>query len=149
VGAAQWIYGPRDRNTIPRVVARCRGPARIVGDGSNRSTSSRRRLAGTSPANHPGGAAGVYLSSEGAVSQRELIDARPTAWGCPATRTVPFRLAFAARSFRSWSALGAAPAPTLTRYAVALIGGRPLQYRAGPRNWAGRRASTPGRHPIV
>jgi nucleoside-diphosphate-sugar epimerase len=130
-----WIYGSRDRNTIPRVVAALReGRARIVGDGSNRLNivhAADVAEGAIRAASHPGAVGRAYnLSSEGAVSQRELIDATTDRLGLPRlTRTVRFRLAFTAAFFAELVGrlAGRRRPPTLTRYAVALIG-RPTCY---------------------
>lgn len=130
-----WIYGPRDRNTIPRVVAALReGRAMIVGDGSNRLNivhAADVADGAVRAATHPGAAGRAYnLSSEGAVTQRELLDTATDHLGLPRiTRRVPFRLAYTAAFFAELfgRAVGRKRPPTLTRYAVALIG-RPTRY---------------------
>jgi nucleoside-diphosphate-sugar epimerase len=130
-----WTYGPRDRNTLPRVLAALRaGRARLVGRGDNRLNilaASDVADGAIRAANHPGAAGQAYnLSSEGAISQRELLGAL-TGWlGLPPVRKhVPYGLAFLGGFLaEAWGrALRRRAPPTLTRYAVALIG-RPTRF---------------------
>jgi nucleoside-diphosphate-sugar epimerase len=125
-----WTYGPRDRNTLPRVLrALDAGGLRVVGRGDNllnivhaADVAEGAILA----ANHPDAVGQAYnLGSEGEITQRDFYDLltglmrRP-----PVTRRVPFRLAFwggfAAEALGR--ALRRREPPHLTRYAVALIG---------------------------
>jgi nucleoside-diphosphate-sugar epimerase len=125
-----WMFGPRDRQGLPRLVQALRGgwvslldsgdnPLNIlyaadVADGAIRA------------ANHPGARGQVYnLSGTGTVTQRQFLDALTAALDLPpVTRRVPYRLAYwggfcgevIARALR-WQR-----APFVSRYSVALIG---------------------------
>jgi nucleoside-diphosphate-sugar epimerase len=130
-----WIYGPRDRVTIPRVVAALRsGRASIIGDGENQlniiyagDVAEGAILA----ANHPGAVGQAYhLSSAGEVTQRALCGALTAALGLPPiTRQVPFRLAFwSAFALEAFGRILRQPRPpTITRYAISLLG-RPTRF---------------------
>jgi nucleoside-diphosphate-sugar epimerase len=130
-----WIYGPRDRNSIPRVLRALEsGSVKIVGDGTNKlnivyaeDVAEGAVLAATSPL----AVCRAYnLSSSGEVTQRELLDALTDHLKLPRIqRSVPFSLAFAGGFLMEMlgRALGWKQPPQLTRYAVALIG-RPTSY---------------------
>jgi nucleoside-diphosphate-sugar epimerase len=125
-----WMFGPRDRNSLPRVLSAVReGRAVLVGSGHNRlnivhagDVADGVLLAADSPAAiHEA----YNLSSEGAVSQREFLNALTDALGLPRIeRRVPFGMAFTAGFLAELAGrvLGRSRPPTLTRYAVALIG---------------------------
>lgn len=125
-----WTYGPRDRNTIPRVVDAIRtGRARIVGRGDNllnivyaADVAEGAILA----ANHPeAGGQAFNLSSEGEVTQRQLVDALTTALDVPpVTWRIPLSLAIAAATVSEFFArlMQSPKPPTLTRRAIYLIG---------------------------
>ncbi|MFQ3592212.1 MAG: NAD-dependent epimerase/dehydratase family protein [Gemmataceae bacterium] len=131
-----WFYGPRDRNSFPRVVKAMRaGHVRIIGDGNNRlnilyvqDIADAVIRAGTTPA-----AAGrIYnLSSRGEVTQKEFLDALARVLGLPLVRQqISYSLAFTyAFLGEAWGRLrGHREPPAVTRYAVALVG-RPTSYR--------------------
>jgi nucleoside-diphosphate-sugar epimerase len=125
-----WMLGPHDRQGLPRLVQALRGgwvslldsgdnPLNIldaadVADGAIRA------------ANHPEAGGQVYnLSSDGAITQRQFLDALTSALGLPpVTRRVPYRVAYwggfcgelIARALR-WGR-----APYVSRYSVALLG---------------------------
>ena len=125
-----WIYGPRDRNSFPRVIEALRaGRAVIIGRGDNRlniihaaDVAEGMIRAGC----HPDAVGQAYnLSSEGAISQREFLDALTGLLGLPPVRWhVPFSVAFAAAFLCELPGrlVGLRKPPVFTRYAVALIG---------------------------
>jgi nucleoside-diphosphate-sugar epimerase len=125
-----WMYGPRDRNSLPRVVTAIRrGRARVVGDGSNRLNIVYAPDVADGvlrAAAQPGAVGRAYnLSSEGDVTQREFLDALTKQLGLPrVVRRVSYPQAFAFGLFVE--ALGRVlrwdRPPPITRYAVALIG---------------------------
>jgi nucleoside-diphosphate-sugar epimerase len=125
-----WIYGPRDRNSMPRVIRALRnGQASIVGRGDNRLNLIHAADAADGvirAANHPGAVGQAYnLASEGALSQREYIDLLTQALGLPSVRLhVPFFVAFAGGFLCELigRAIRLPRPPRITRYAVALIG---------------------------
>jgi nucleoside-diphosphate-sugar epimerase len=130
-----WTYGTRDRNSLPRVVAALRaGRVRLIGRGDNRLNvvyAADVADGAIRAANHPGAVGQAYnLSSEGAISQSELVDALTDLLGLPRVRRhVPYALAFAGGFVaEAWGrALRRRQPPTLTRYAVALVG-RPTRF---------------------
>jgi nucleoside-diphosphate-sugar epimerase len=125
-----WIFGPRDRTTLPRVLKALEaGRVAQIGPGDNllnivyaADVAEGAILA----ANHPGAVGRAYnLSSAGEITQRAFLDLLTEALGKPpVTRRVPYRLAFwsafAAEAFAR--ALHRRQPPYMTRYAVALIG---------------------------
>jgi nucleoside-diphosphate-sugar epimerase len=130
-----WIYGPRDRNSIPRVLrAMESGSVKIVGDGNNglnivyaADVAEGAVLAAASPV-----AVGraYNLSSAGEVTQRRFLDELCDLLKLPRiTSSVPFGWAFLAGFWMELlgRVLGWTEPPQLTRYAVALVG-RPTAY---------------------
>lgn len=130
-----WIYGPRDRVTIPRVVPALRARrVPIIGNGDNllnlifaEDVARGCILA----ANHPGAVGQAYnLSSRGELTQKEMLNTLTDALELPRiTRHVPFflvkRVAFMQELIARM--LGKQKPPTITRRAVYLIG-RPTQF---------------------
>lgn len=130
-----WIYGPRDRVTIPRVVPAIeqqRVP--IIGDGTNLlniifgGDVARGCILA---AEHPGAVSQAYnLCSEGEVTQRDLLDALTDALHVPrVTKRVPYAAAIRFAWLKeAWARLIHSPKPpTITRRAIYLIG-RPTMY---------------------
>jgi nucleoside-diphosphate-sugar epimerase len=125
-----WIYGPRDRTSLPRVLkALGQGRAAIVGRGDNRLNiiyAADVADGAIRAANNPGAVGRAYnLSSEGELTQREFLDLLTASLGRRRVRWhVPYRLAF----FGGFLAEFIAPAirmrrpPHFTRYVVALLG---------------------------
>lgn len=125
-----WIYGPRDRVTIPRVVrALLEKRVPIIGDGSNLLNliyAGDVARGAILAAQNPGAVGQAYnLCSTGEITQRDLLDALTDALGLPRiTRRVPYGLAirFAlVKEFVSWLTRRPNP-PTITRRAIYLIG---------------------------
>jgi nucleoside-diphosphate-sugar epimerase len=130
-----WIYGPRDRNSLPRLMAAFRaGRVTLIGSGDNllnvvfaADVAEGAILA----ANHPEAGGRAYnLCSEGEVTQRQFLDALTGALGqAPVRRRLPFWLAHAG-GFVS-EVIGRAiflkRPPHITRYAVGLVG-RPTRF---------------------
>jgi nucleoside-diphosphate-sugar epimerase len=130
-----WIYGPRDRTTLPRIVKALRaGRVSLIGSGDNflnliyvGNVAEGAILA----ANHPGARGRAYnLGSEGELTQRQFLDALTDHFGLPRTRSeIPFRLAF----WVGWlseligHAIRIQRPPHITRYVVSLVG-RPTRY---------------------
>jgi nucleoside-diphosphate-sugar epimerase len=128
-----WMYGPRDRTSLPRVIAAVEaGRAAVLGRGDNllnlvyaADVAEGAVLAADSPVAR---GRAYHLSSEGDVAQRDLLDLLTDALGRPRVRwRWPYPLAFAAGF---WSEAFA----RLTRQS------RPSTATAW-RCWAGRRAS--------
>ena len=125
-----WIYGPRDRTTLPRVL-RAIGAGRValVGRGDNLLNivyAADVADGAIRAANHDGAVGRAYnLSSGGEVTQRQFLDMLTDALGRPRVRMrFPYRLAYWGGLFAE--AVGRAirlrRPPHFTRYAVALIG---------------------------
>ena len=130
-----WLYGPRDRATLPRVLrALAARRVVVVGRGDNLLNiiyAGDVAEGAIRAANHPDAVGRAYnLSSEGEVTQRDFMDMMCAALGAPPVRRrVPFRLVFLAGLFMeaAYRALRSRRPPHLTRYAVALIA-RPTRF---------------------
>ncbi len=130
-----WIYGPRDRTSLPRLMKTLRaGRVTLIGGGDNLLNvvyAADVAEGAVLAANHPAAGGRAYnLSSEGELTQREFLDALTDALGLPRVRRrVPFRLAYAG-GFLS-EVIGRAiflkRPPHITRYAVGLVG-RPTRF---------------------
>jgi nucleoside-diphosphate-sugar epimerase len=130
-----WIYGPRDRVTIPRVVpALLERRVPIIGPGNNLLNiiyAGDVAAGAIRAANHVGAVRQAYnLCSEGEITQKDLVDALTDALGLPRLeRHMPYflamRYAFLCELFAR--ALRRKRPPTITRFAIYLIG-RPTQY---------------------
>ncbi len=130
-----WIYGPRDRVTIPRVIpALLEKRAPMIGDGSNflniifGADVARGCILA---ADHPAAVNQAYnLCSEGEITQADLLNTLTDALGLPRiTKKVPYAVAIRFAWFQeAWAKLIRRPKPpTITRRAVYLIG-RPTMY---------------------
>ena len=124
-----WVYGPRDRASMPRVIAALRaGRVPIVGPGTNPlnalyagDVAEGAILAATNPQTR---GQAYNLSSAGEVTQVELLNTLTDALGLPRIRRrVPFSLVFRlAFLVEAWGRLLRRPTPpTLTRKAVCLV----------------------------
>jgi len=124
-----WIYGPRDRHTLPRLLkALDAGRVRLIGQGDsllNIIYAGDVADGAIRAANSPAAVGRAYnLSSAGEISQRQLLDLFTTALGKPPiTRRIPLRVAF-------WGGLLSEVIgrlirmkrpPHITRYAVGLV----------------------------
>jgi len=130
-----WLYGPRDRVTIPRVIPALLGKrVPIIGSGENylniiyAADVARGTILA---ANHPNAIGQAYnLCSEGEVKQVDLINALTDALSLPrVTKHVPYgiaiRWAFVLECAKRM--VFAKKPPTITRRAIYLIG-RSTQY---------------------
>jgi nucleoside-diphosphate-sugar epimerase len=130
-----WIYGPRDRTSLPRVLKALEaGRAAVVGRGDNLLNiiyAADVADGAVRAAAHPGARGRAYhLSSEGEVSQRQFLDLLTDALGRPrVARRWPYWIAF-------WTGFAAEVVgktlrqrrpPHFTRYAVAVLG-RPTRF---------------------
>jgi nucleoside-diphosphate-sugar epimerase len=130
-----WIYGPRDRTSLPRLMAAFRaGRVTLIGSGDNLLNvvyAADVAEGAVLAANHPEAGGRAYnLCSEGEVTQRQFLDALTEVLGQPPVRRrVPFWLAYAG-GFLS-EVIGRAiflkRPPHITRYAVGLVG-RPTRF---------------------
>jgi nucleoside-diphosphate-sugar epimerase len=124
-----WVYGPRDRTTMPRVIEALRaGRVPILGSGRNAlnvlyagDVAEGAILA----ANHPQARGQAYnLSSTGEITQVDLLNTLTDALGLPRIRRhLPvFLVMRAAFLMELWGRLlRRRQPPTLTRKAVSLI----------------------------
>ena len=125
-----WIYGPRDRATLGRLIRMIRtGKAKLLGDGTNRLNlvyAGNVAEACVLAADHERSIGEVYnCSNDGVITQAGYFNAIAEALGCPpVTRRVPYRLAYSVgfllecigHLFRFKNP------PMVTRYAVWLSG---------------------------
>ncbi|HZT80349.1 MAG TPA: NAD-dependent epimerase/dehydratase family protein [Gemmataceae bacterium] len=148
-----WIYGPRDRNSLPRVFKALRaGRVSLIGTGDNLLNivhAADVAEGAVRAANHPGARGEAYnLSSEGEITQRELLDTLTDLLGMPrVTRGYPFRMAFAIGFLSEviGHLIRIRRPPHITRYAVSLIG-RPTRFStAKAREQLGWRPQVPVR----
>jgi nucleoside-diphosphate-sugar epimerase len=125
-----WIYGPRDRNSMPRVLkALDAGRAAMIGRGDNllnivyaADVADGAVRAATSDV---GRRRAYNLASEGAITQKAFLDALTDALGKPRVRyRFPYWLAFTGGFLAECvgRAIRLGRPPHFTRYAVALIG---------------------------
>jgi nucleoside-diphosphate-sugar epimerase len=124
-----WIFGPRDRNALPRVLAALQARrVSIIGKGDNllNIVYAGDVAEGTiRAAEHPGAVGRAYnLTSEGAITQRGFLDALTAALRLPPIRyRFPLWLAFAGGFLSELigKAIRLRRPPHFTRYAMALI----------------------------
>lgn len=127
-----WIYGPRDRTTIARLVNLIRnGNAKILGKGDNRlnvvyaGNIAEAAMKAASMDEAIGEA--FNISNDGEITQQQYFDLLAKAIGAaPVTRHVPYRVAyFGGFMCELWGHLvGQKKPPFITRYAVWLMGRR-------------------------
>ena len=125
-----WIYGPRDRVTIPRVVtALLERRVPIIGTGDNLLNivyAGDVAAGALAAARSDMGVGQAYnLCSTGEITQRDLLNALTDELGLPRiTRRVPYGLAknFAFIREAIARALGRQKPPPITRRAIYLIG---------------------------
>jgi nucleoside-diphosphate-sugar epimerase len=124
-----WVYGPRDRVTMPRVIEALRqGRVPIIGRGDNFLNivyAGDVAEAAILAAEDPAAAGQAYnVSSEGEVTQTQLLGALTDALGLgPVRRHIPFAAASGwAFLLEAWGRLlRRRRPPTITRKAVSLI----------------------------
>jgi len=127
-----WLYGERDRASMPRLIRAIRaGKAKLIGDGGNRLnlTYAGNEADGCILAANAEKAAGqaYNLCNDGAITQAEYLNKIASLIGAePVTRKVPYRLAYAAAFLMECfgHAVRRKTPPLVTRYSVWLIGRR-------------------------
>ena len=125
-----WLYGPRDRATIARLVALIRdGKAKLLGSGDNRlnvvyagNVAEACILAADSPA-----AVGqaYNCSNDGELTQRQYFNLIASAIEAPlVTRRIPFKVAYSVAFLLECAGhlFRLKQPPLITRYAVWLMG---------------------------
>jgi nucleoside-diphosphate-sugar epimerase len=127
-----WLYGERDRASMPRIIRNIKaGRGKIIGDGKNRlnltyagNEAEGCILAATSE----NGLGEIYnLSSDGDITLEEYFNKVAAQLGCPpVTKHVPYKVAYNAAFLMELfgHAVGKKKPPLVTRYAVWLMGRR-------------------------
>ena len=151
-----WLFGERDRTTVPRFLREFgRGRVLIVGKGDNSLSAIYAGVvadAAILAANDPGSRGEAYnITSQGRITQREFLDLFADALEVPrVTRHIPYRLAYAGGFLLEMQGrlLRRARPPRITRYGAWLLGAtsntaptRPATDSAGSPPWAIVRAS--------
>jgi nucleoside-diphosphate-sugar epimerase len=127
-----WLYGPRDRASMPRLIRAIKaGKAKLIGDGTNRLnlTYAGNEAEGCIlAATNPKALGQSYnLSCDGLITQAEYLNKIAACVGAkPVTRTVPYRVAYAAAFLMELFGhmLRSKRPPLITRYSVWLMGRR-------------------------
>jgi len=127
-----WLYGPRDRASMPRLIRAIRaGKGKLIGDGTNRlnltyagNVAEGCILAAT---NDQAVGEAYNLSSDGEITQGEYLNKIAKCLGCPpVTKKVPYGVARSAAFLMELFGhmFGRKDPPLVTRYSVWLIGRR-------------------------
>jgi nucleoside-diphosphate-sugar epimerase len=130
-----WLFGERDRTTVPRFLREFgRGRVLVVGKGDNPLSAVYAGVvadAAIQAAHDPGSRGEAYnISSQGRITQQEFLDLFADALGVPRVkRHVPYRLAFRGGFLMELQGrlLRQARPPRVTRYGAWLLG-RYLEY---------------------
>jgi nucleoside-diphosphate-sugar epimerase len=125
-----WCYGPRDRNTLPRIIKALQaGRVWLIGNGKNLLNLLNARdvaMGAILAADNPIARGQAYnLCSEGELSQEAFLDAITDALGMPHVRRhLPYTLAYSLGlvSELIGKAIFLKRPPHITRYGVALVG---------------------------
>jgi nucleoside-diphosphate-sugar epimerase len=130
-----WLFGERDRTTVPRFLREFgRGRVLVLGKGDNPLSAVYAGVvadAAILAANDPGSRGEAYnITSQGPITQQEFLDLLADALRVPrVTRHIPYRLAFAGGFLLEMRdrLLGRVRPPRVTRYGAWLLG-RYLEY---------------------
>jgi nucleoside-diphosphate-sugar epimerase len=130
-----WLFGERDRTTVPRFIREFRrGRMLIVGKGDNPLSAVYAGVvadAAILAARDPGSRGEAYnITNQGRITQREFVDLFADALGFPrVVRHVPYALAYAGGFVLEVQGrlLRRAQPPRVTRYGAWLLG-RYLEY---------------------
>ncbi|MBN2560085.1 MAG: NAD-dependent epimerase/dehydratase family protein [Phycisphaerae bacterium] len=125
-----WLYGPRDRATIARLVAMVRdGKAKLLGSGDNRLNvvhAGNVAEACILAADNPKAVGQAYnCSNDGELTQRQYFNMIAEAIGAkPVTKRVPYKTAYCAAFVLECIGhlFRLKKPPMITRYAVWLMG---------------------------
>lgn len=125
-----WLYGPRDRASMPRLIRALRaGKGKLLGDGTNRLnlTYGGNEAEGCILAATKDVAIGqnYNLSCDGVITQAEYFNKIAECIGAkPVTKKVPYAVAYKAAFLMELFGhlLGRKTPPLVTRYSVWLIG---------------------------
>ena len=127
-----WLYGERDRASMPRLIrAISTGKAKLIGDGTNRLNLT---YAGNEAdgcilaAESPKAVGQAYnLCNDGEITQAEYLNKIAASIGAkPVTKKVPYKVAYSAAFLMELFGhmVGRKSPPLVTRYSVWLIGRR-------------------------
>ena len=124
-----WIYGPRDRVILPRIVSTVRaGRARLIGSGENRLNmvhAADMADGVVRAATHPAAGGRIYnLTSDGDITQRGFYDLLCDELELPRVeRNVPRRVAdiFGFACEICGRAIGQREPPRVTRHGISLL----------------------------
>jgi nucleoside-diphosphate-sugar epimerase len=127
-----WLYGPRDRASMPRLIRAIRaGKGKLLGDGSNKLnlTYAGNEAEGCIlAASHPQAVGEAYnLSNDGDITQAQYFNKIAECIGAkPVTRKVPYKVAYNAAFLMELfgHATNRKTPPLVTRYAIWLMGRR-------------------------
>ena len=127
-----WLYGPRDRASMPRLIRAIRnGKIKLLGDGSNRLnlTYAGNEAEGCDlAATAPQAVGEIYnLSNDGEITQAGYFNKIAACLGAKAvSRKVPYKVAYNAALLMEiiGHALNRKTPPLVTRYSVWLMGRR-------------------------
>ncbi len=125
-----WLYGERDRASMPRLIRAIKGrKAKLVGDGTNRLnlTYAGNEADGCILAAEAEKAAGqaYNLCNDGAITQAEYLNKIAAQIGAePLSKKVPYKVAYKAAFIMELFGhmFGKKKPPLVTRYSVWLIG---------------------------
>jgi nucleoside-diphosphate-sugar epimerase len=125
-----WLYGPRDRRTLPSFIKALRaGRVRILGKGDNLLNliyAADVADGAIRAATAPSAIGQAYnLSSEGEMTQKELLDLLTDTIGWPRiTRSIGVRMAWLGGLFSEvvGKIIFLKRRPHITRYAVGIVG---------------------------
>lgn len=140
-----WLYGPRDRRTLPSLIKALRaGRVRILGKGDNLLNliyASDVADGAIRAATDPNAVGQAYnLSSEGEMSQKQLLDLLSDTIGWPrVTRSIGVRMAWLGGLFSEvvGKVIFLKRRPHITRYAVGIVGRTTLYSTAKAREQLG------------
>ena len=129
-----WLYGPRDRATVARMVSNIRaGKARLIGGGDNQLTltyAGNVAEAAILAADNDKAIGEAYnAASDGPITLREYFNAVAKAIGAPpVTRTIPYKVAYRVGFFLECIGhlFKLRKPPMITRYSAWLMGRRVL-----------------------
>lgn len=127
-----WLYGPRDRATLPRLIDSIRRRTlKIIGDGRNRLNvvhAGNVAEAAILAADSDRAVGEAYnCCHDGVLTQRSYFDRIADAIGePPVTKSIPYRVAYSAAFLMECfgHAFNTKNQPLVTRYAVWLMGRR-------------------------
>jgi nucleoside-diphosphate-sugar epimerase len=125
-----WLYGPRDRASMPRLIRAIRaGKSKLIGDGSNRLnlTYAGNEAEGCilAATKDEGLGESYNLSCDGVITQAEYFNKIAECIGAkPVTRKVPYKVVYKAAFLMELFGhmFGRKTPPLVTRYSVWLIG---------------------------